>query len=170
MKSKIWGSPCAWKQRKQVCGSEGMVVGWAGTLLLCALAIILFCYFIGSVIVARSLLRLCLTVGGMKSLGITGYFPVKLHRTWCVAESLNNHLNPNVLYRVLCVRVLFGMFPYCFHNALSIPSNIFFRAVVYFLRYSFLSPWYHTNNWNTITYGCIQLPYHPITMGSVNTC
>jgi len=33
-------------QRKQVCGSEGMVVGWAGTLLLCVLAIILFCHFI----------------------------------------------------------------------------------------------------------------------------
>jgi len=36
-------------QKKQVCGSEGMVVGRAGTLLLCALAIILFCLFIGSV-------------------------------------------------------------------------------------------------------------------------
>jgi len=36
-------------QRKQVCGSEGTVVGWAGTLLLCALAVILFCLFIGLV-------------------------------------------------------------------------------------------------------------------------
>jgi hypothetical protein len=40
-------------------------------------------------------------VGGMKSLGIAGYFPVQLHRTRCGAERSNNHLNPNVLYRVL---------------------------------------------------------------------
>jgi hypothetical protein len=33
--------------KKHVCGSEGTVVGWAGTLLLCALAIILFYHFIG---------------------------------------------------------------------------------------------------------------------------
>ena len=36
----------------------------------------------------------------MKSLGIAGYYPVQLHRTWCGAERLHNHLNPNVLYRV----------------------------------------------------------------------
>jgi hypothetical protein len=33
-------------QKKQVCGSEGMVVGRAGTLLLCALDIMIFCLFI----------------------------------------------------------------------------------------------------------------------------
>mgnify|MGYP006428457395 CR=1 FL=1 len=43
----------------------------------------------------------------MKSLGIAGYFPVELHRTWCGAECLNNHLNPNVLYRLLAFRCLF---------------------------------------------------------------
>jgi len=39
----------AGRQRKQVCGSEGMVVGRAGTLLLCALGIMLFLFFIGLV-------------------------------------------------------------------------------------------------------------------------
>ena len=43
-----------------------------------------------------------LTFGGMKSLGIAGYLPDQLHRTWCGAERPNNHLNPNVLYRVFC--------------------------------------------------------------------
>jgi hypothetical protein len=33
------------RQRKQVCGSEGTVVGWAGTLLVCALAVILSFYW-----------------------------------------------------------------------------------------------------------------------------
>jgi hypothetical protein len=32
------------RQKKQVCGSEGTVEGWAGTLLLGALAIIIFFY------------------------------------------------------------------------------------------------------------------------------
>jgi len=35
--------------KKQVCGSEGMVEGWGGTLLLCALAIRKFYHFIGLV-------------------------------------------------------------------------------------------------------------------------
>jgi hypothetical protein len=50
------------RQRKQVFGSEGTVVGWAGTLLLCALAIILFLSFYQfSFVIAWSLFRLCLT-------------------------------------------------------------------------------------------------------------
>jgi len=44
---------------------------------------------------------LALTVGGMKSLGLAGYYPVQIHRTLCGAERLLNHLNPNVLYRLL---------------------------------------------------------------------
>ena len=44
--------------------------------------------------------------GGMKSLGIAGYFPVQIHKILSVAESMNNHLNPNVLYRVLPPGVL----------------------------------------------------------------
>jgi len=36
---------CGMVANKQVCGSEGMVVGRAGTLLLYALAIILFLSF-----------------------------------------------------------------------------------------------------------------------------
>ena len=42
----------------------------------------------------------------MKSLGIAGYFPVQIHKILSVAESMNNHLNPNVLYRVLPPGVL----------------------------------------------------------------
>jgi hypothetical protein len=47
-------------------------------------------------------------VGGMKSLGIADYFPVQLHQPLSVVESINNHLNPNVLYRVLCGVILFS--------------------------------------------------------------
>jgi len=47
------------RQRKQVCGSEGTVVGRAGTLLLCALAIILFCLFIGLVSLWHGLSSAC---------------------------------------------------------------------------------------------------------------
>jgi len=57
-----------------VCGSEGMVVGRAGTLLLCALAIILFLLFsrfcCNRLLNSQSLIRLCLTPAG------------KVHRLW----------------------------------------------------------------------------------------
>ena len=49
------------------------------------------------------------TNGGMKSLGIAGYFSFQLHRTYCVAETLHNHLNPNVLYRMLAAGDLFPL-------------------------------------------------------------
>ena len=57
-------------------------------------------------IVFSSVFLLGYNVGGMKSLGIAGYFPVQLHRTLCVAEYLTNHLNPNVLNRMLWAGVL----------------------------------------------------------------
>jgi len=44
-----------------------------------------------------SFVLLQLTVGGMKSLGIAGYYPDQLHQTLCGAKRLHNHLNPYVL-------------------------------------------------------------------------
>jgi len=58
--------------RKQVCYSEGMVVGWAGTLLLCVSALFYFFHFNKlTFIIARSLLRLCLKESGMCRAGGT---------------------------------------------------------------------------------------------------
>ena len=38
-------------------------------------------FFVCRLMFVRSLLGLLITVGGMKSLGIAGYYPVQLHRT-----------------------------------------------------------------------------------------
>ena len=75
------------------------------------------------------------TDGGMKSLGIAGYFPVQLPQTWCVVECLNNHLNPNVLYRVLAVRCLFFLsfffqFAASFRSAVRWDRHTLWQALV----------------------------------------
>jgi hypothetical protein len=60
------------RQRKQVCGSDGMVVGRAGTLLLCALAThFILSFYRLNVIVVRSLLRLCLTARRYNFVSVT---------------------------------------------------------------------------------------------------
>ena len=43
-----------------------------------------------------------------ETLGIAGYFPIQLHRTWSGAERLHNHLTPNVLWPLVSNWPLFS--------------------------------------------------------------
>jgi len=73
-----------------------------------------FSFQIFNHVTAVSIFWLAYNDGVWNRWGIAGYFPVQLHRTLCVAECSNNHLDPNVLYRVLYAG-LYCFLIYLFH-------------------------------------------------------
>ena len=70
--------------KKSMClAAKGRLQGWADKLMLCALGFLGISISFLLINLARCfcLGGLRTTVGGMKSLGIAGYYPVQLHRT-----------------------------------------------------------------------------------------